>query len=206
MKLSLNKLDLAMAKGQSRSQTWRRLIVKQALRGLDALESRLNPLRNKLAQDSYYRFRSIDEVRLGIKLGVHIDANRATVDDWLRLPGISIHQARALVELSRSGTSLTCWEDVAAVTGIGLPSLQALGNIVQFYYYDPDSDLTPKQLNVNQANVRELATIPMIEPALAERLVYYRQRFGPYKDWLDLKHRLQLPPQVITALLHYLRF
>lgn len=195
-----------MTKGRSNSQSWHRFIVKQALRGLDILEEQLNPLKKKLSQDSYYRFRSVDEVELGSQLGVRIDANRANIDDWLRLPGISIHQARTLVELSRSGTVFTCWEDVAAVTGIDLRHLQRFGDVVQFYYYDPESEVTPRQLHVNRASIQELATVPVMTPALAERLVYYRQRFGLYKDWLDLKRRLQLPPQTITALLHYLRF
>ena len=192
--------------GNDRGESLRRFVVKQALRGLDALEDGLNPLKQKLGQDSYYRFRSAEEVQLGVKLGVRIDANRATVDDWLRLPGISIHQARTLVELSRSGTAFTCWDDVAAATGIRLGHLQRLGEIVQFYYYDPDSELMPRQLNVNRVSARELATVPNVDPALAERLVYYRQKFGPYRDWLDLKRRLQLPPQMMTTLLHYLRF
>lgn len=191
-----------MANGES----LRRYVVRQALRGLDALESGLHPLKRKLAEDSYYRFRSTEEVRLGVKLGVRIDANRATVDDWLRLPGISIHQARTLVELSRSGTPLTCWDDVAAATGGRLSYLQELGEIVQFYYYDPHSEVIPRPLNVNRVSVGELATISAIEPVLAERLVYHRQQFGPYKNWLDLKHRLQLTPSMVTALLHYLRF
>lgn len=188
-----------------REHTWR-MMVRQALHGLDALEDRLNPLKQRLAQDSYYRFRSADEVQWGVKSGVRINANRATIDDWLRLPGISIHQARALVELSRSGTPLTCWEDVAAVTGISLDRLQAFGEVVQFYYYDPESAVIPRQLNVNRASVEELVTIPTVAQPLAERWVYYRQRWGPYKDWLDLKRRLQLPPDVITTLLHHLRF
>ncbi|MFG6095478.1 ComEA family DNA-binding protein [Leptothoe sp. ISB3NOV94-8A] len=191
---------------QKSPQSWRRFWVKQALRGLDALEAGLTPLRKKLAQDNYYRFSSVDEVQLGAKLGVRIDANRATVDDWLRLPGISIHQARSLVELSRSGTLLTCWDDVAAITGIGLQHLQAFEGMVQFYYYDLDSEVMPRQLLINQASARELTTIPSIDLALAERLVYGRHRYGPYRDWLDLKRRLQLPPNVITELLHYLRF
>ena len=195
-----------MGKSRHRSQTWRRFIVKQALRGLDAIEGSLNPVKKKLAQDSYYRFRSADEVRLGVQSGLQIDANRATVDDWLRLPGISIHQARSLVELSRSGTPLTCWEDVAAVTGIGVQQLEAFGNAVQFYYYDPDSAIAPQPLSVNQATVQQLSAIPAMDTTLAEQLVYGRQRFGPYRDWLDLKQRLQLSPQVISALLHYLQF
>ncbi|MEM6253886.1 MAG: ComEA family DNA-binding protein [Cyanobacteria bacterium P01_D01_bin.156] len=192
--------------GNRQRQTWKRFLVRQALRGLDALEGQLTPLKKKLAKDNYYRFQSADEVLLGEQLGVSIDANRATVDDWLRLPGISIHQARALVELSRSGVALTCWEDVAAVTGIGLHQLQSLGDMVKFYYYEPDSILTPRQVNVNGANTQELMGVPALEPGLAERLVYHRRRFGPYKDWVDLKRRLQLSPQTITALLHYLRF
>ena len=195
-----------MGRGHHKTQTWRRFIVRQVLRGLESLEHELNPLKKKLAQDTYYRFRSVDEVHLGVKSGVHIDANRATVDDWLRLPGFSIHQARALVELSRSGTPLTCWEDVAAITGIGLSRLQALGDAVRFYYYDPDSTLTPRQVNVNVTTLEELAAIPAVDSTLAQRLIYNRQRFGAYKDWLDLKRRLQLPPPVITALLPYVRF
>lgn len=187
-------------------QTWKRFFVRQALRGLDVIEGQLTPLKRRLAKDSYYRFQSADEVRLGEQLGVSIDANRATVDDWLRLPGISIHQARALAELSRSGVPLTCWEDVAAVTGIGLPQLQSLGDVVKFYYYDSDSVITPQQVNVNWASVQELMAIPALDASLAKRLVDCRQRFGFYKDWLDLKHRLRLPPQTLAGLLPYLRF
>ena len=185
-------------------ETLRRFVVRQALRSLNALETGLNPLKKQLEQDRYYRFRSAKEVRWGVQWGIRIDANRATVDDWLRLPGISIHQARVLVELSRSGTPLTCWDDVAAVTGIGLEHCRQLVYIVQFYYYDPDSEV--RQLPVNRATARELAAISAIDLALAERLVYERQRSGPYQNWLDLKRRLQLQPQTMTALLHHLRF
>ena len=185
-------------------ETLRRFVLRQALRSLNVLETGLNPLKKQLEQNRYYRFRSAAEVRWGIQWGVRIDANRATVDDWLRLPGISIHQARVLVELSQSGTPLTCWDDVAAVTGIGLDHWQQLGDIVQFYYYDPDSEVI--RLPVNRATVGELATIPAVNLVLAERLVYERQRSGPYRDWLDLKRRLRLQPQIVTALLHHLRF
>lgn len=187
-------------------QTWRRFIVKQALRGLNVLEDGLNPIKKKLLQDSYYRFRSVDEVQWGGRAGVRIDANRATVDDWLRLPGISIHQARTLVGLSQSGIPFTGWEDVAAATGIGLDHLQRFSAVVQFYYYDPASSVRSQQLNVNGASVRELTVIPGVDSELAERLVYHRQRFGAYQGWLDLKNRLQLSPRMITALLHYLHF
>ena len=33
--------------------------------------------------------------------------NQACIDDWLRLPGISIHQARSLARVSRDGNAIT---------------------------------------------------------------------------------------------------
>ena len=54
-------------------------------------------IRNKIANDPYYRFQSLQEIAIAAELGIKIDVNQATVDDWLRLPGLSIHQARSLV-------------------------------------------------------------------------------------------------------------
>lgn len=62
---------------------------------------------NQRLQDPYYRFQSVEELRLAAVLGVRLDVNQASVDDWLRLPGLSIHQARLLVTLNQSGCSFT---------------------------------------------------------------------------------------------------
>jgi len=61
--------------------------------------SRLQKLRSKLLNDPYYRFQSIEEIAIAVSLGIRIDVNQANVDDWLRLPGLSIHHARSLVKL-----------------------------------------------------------------------------------------------------------
>lgn len=183
----------------------RRFLLRQALRGLDALETGLNPLRRTLERDSHYRFRSLQEVKWGAQLGVRIDANRATVDDWLRLPGFSIHQARALVELSRSGTVFTGWEEVAAVTGLALEGLQPLGDIVQFYFYDPDSAIAPPPVSLNRASLEQLMTLPNIDIGLAQKILDQRRQGGPYRSWLELKRRLQLPPAVLSAWLRCAR-
>ena len=59
-------------------------------------------LRSRIIEDPYYRFKSAFEIAVAADLGVKIDVNQANVDDWLRLPGISIHQARQLVALSQA--------------------------------------------------------------------------------------------------------
>ena len=74
-------------------------------------------------------------------LGVRIDVNRAAVDDWLRLPGLSIHQARNLVELSRVGVRFYCIEDMAAALSISVHRLKYLEVILNFSYYE-DEDTT----------------------------------------------------------------
>jgi competence ComEA-like helix-hairpin-helix protein len=47
-------------------------------------------------------------------------------------------------------------------------------------------DFQPEQLNLNQADVEQLAQLPGIGPALAERIVDQRQNTGPFADIQDL--------------------
>ncbi|PLZ87071.1 DNA uptake protein, partial [Fischerella thermalis CCMEE 5196] len=101
--------------------------------------SRLQKLRSKLLNDPYYRFQSIEEIAIAVSLGIRIDVNQANVDDWLRLPGLSIHQARSLVELSRTGVKFYCIEDLAAALSISVQRLKPLEAILNFSYYDDES-------------------------------------------------------------------
>ena len=183
-----------------------RFLAQQALKGLDTLEHHFNPLKTKLQNDPYYRFQSIAEVKDAAKLGTLIDANRATTDDWLRLPGLSIHQARTLAQLTASGLCFNCIDDIAAALEMPVQRLLPLNPILQFRYYDPASAVLIQTVNVNQATVEQLVKIPAIDHNLARVLVYDRQRYGPYHNWVDFKQRLRLSPKVLTALLHYLKF
>jgi hypothetical protein len=58
--------------------------------------ARLDPnwqaIRTRIQSDPYYRLQSPAEIAIAATLGMRIDVNQASVDDWLRLPGISIHQ------------------------------------------------------------------------------------------------------------------
>ncbi|MEO1402052.1 MAG: ComEA family DNA-binding protein [Cyanobacteria bacterium J06635_1] len=179
-------------------------LARQLLKGLDRLEAQANPLRVRLQQDPYYRFQSVGEIEAAVKLGVRIDVNQATVDDWLRLPGISIHQGRTLVQLTRSGVALTCIEDVAAAIGATVQRLRPLAPILVFCYYD--SAIAPETVNVNQASLAQLTRIPAIDLYLARTIIYHRQRGGPYRHLADIQRRLQLSGQLTAALLHHLRF
>lgn len=168
------------------------------------VRAELQPLRSRLLNDPYYRMQSIEEVNLAASLGIRIDVNQATVDDWLRLPGLSIHQARSLVALTQSGVSFCCVEDVAAALGLPVQRLQPLAPVLQFCYYESAGAIA--SLNPNTASIEGLVNLPPVDLFLARRIVQNRQFYGKYQNLADLQQRLALPADLVTALMHYLQF
>jgi DNA uptake protein ComE-like DNA-binding protein len=167
---------------------------------------RLRPFRSQLFTDPYYRFRSLEEVQRAARQGVRIDVNRASVDDWLRLPGLSIHQARSLVELARSGVAFHCIDDVAAALSVSLQQLRPLEPILQFCYYDAESLSSIQTVNPNTASVDMLTRVPAIDLFLARAIVQNRQQQGAYRSLLDLQQRLGLSGPLVAEIMHYLQF
>lgn len=120
-----------------------------------------------LLTNPYHRFQSIDEVKASARLGVKIDVNRATVDDWLRLPGLSIRQAHALADLTKAGVHFYGLEDLAAALGCSLQQLKELEPILSFCYYDPESLQSVPAIPVNSASIELLIKVPAIDLFLA---------------------------------------
>lgn len=168
-------------------------------------QTRFYSLRRRLQQDPYYRFQSFEELQLAAKWGTRIEANTASTDQWLRLPGISIHQANLLAKLTANGLSFNCIEDVAAALGMPTQQIQPWEVVLQFCYYEAQNSLEPIAIDVNIATATELATIPVIDTFLARAIVHYRQT-EPYQNLADLQQRLRLTTQATTELLHYLKF
>ena len=163
-------------------------------------------IKKRIANDPYYRFQSLEEVVIAIKLGIKIDVNQASVDDWLRLPGFSIHQARSLVDLVGMGVQLVCLEDVAAAISVPVKRLKPLEPILHFEYYHRLSPLSPQKVNPNTASLEEIAQIPIIESALAQQILDNREQNGKYSNLAELQSRLKLNSQVISQLMYYLDF
>ncbi len=169
------------------------------------LKTQRHPLRSRLSNDPYYRLQSLEEVRLAAELGMSIDANQATVDDWLRLPGISIRQARLLAALTQSGVQFHALEELAAALGLPVQRLQPFAPILSFCYYDPESPCTIPTVDPNTAPLEALLRVPAIDLFLARAIVHHRAG-GRYQNLADLQARLNLPAVLTAELLHYLRF
>lgn len=163
-------------------------------------------IKAKIAADPYYRFQSVSEIQAAAAVGIAIDVNTATVDDWLRIPGISIHQARSLANLIESGVQFYCIEDLAAVLGISHQRLAVVEPILRFQYYDWDSLDRTDRLDLNSADVSRLKTLPNVGPVLARAIVRHRISHGPYDSLVDLQERLNLPQETTAQLMHYLKF
>ncbi|MGK7949072.1 MAG: helix-hairpin-helix domain-containing protein [Xenococcaceae cyanobacterium] len=171
---------------------------------------RLNPqkilIRQKIINNPYSRLENILEVQIAAELGVRIDVNQACVDDWLRLPGISIHQARSLVELVGMGMQLLCLEDVAAAIGVPIHRIQPLEPVLHFEYRDRHSFLSPQKVNPSTATITQLTQIPLLETDLAQRILFDRQKQGNYRNLADFQRRLGLDSQLVSQLMYYLQF
>ena len=171
---------------------------------------RFNPqkvfIRQKIINNPYSRLENLLEVQIAAELGVKIDVNQACIDDWLRLPGISIHQARSLVELVGMGMQLLCLEDVAAAMSVPIHRLQPLEPILHFEYRDRRSCLSPQKINLNTASLAEIAQIPLLETDLAQRILIDRQENGKYRNLAEFQRRLSLNSKLTSQLMYYLQF
>ncbi len=158
-------------------------------------------LKYKLKNDPFYRFKSLEEVRMAGELGVKIDVNLAGVDDWLRLPGISIHQAKYLVDLVKLGVKFLCLEDLASALNTPIQRIKYWECVLSFCYYDSISLLSPVKINLNSATILELTNIPIINSSLAELIVKNRVENGAFTNFIDLKNRLNLTADFISQLI-----
>jgi DNA uptake protein ComE-like DNA-binding protein len=161
-------------------------------------------IRQRLLDDPCYRMRSLAEIATAAELGIKIDVNRAGVDDWLRLPGISIHQARSLVQLSQAGVQFYSLEDIAAALNLSVQYLKPLAPVLSFCYYE-DLDSIGR-VNPNTASVEQLRQIPIVDSFLASAIVENRMAAGNYRNLVDFQQRLSLSGQLTGQLMHYLQF
>ncbi|NET37934.1 MAG: ComEA family DNA-binding protein [Cyanothece sp. SIO1E1] len=170
------------------------------------LQRHLQPLKTQILNEPYYRLQSGQEVEFAASLGATIDVNQANVDDWLRLPGLSLNQAKTLVALRQAGVQFNCLEDLAAALSLPVQQLQAWLPILRFCYYDADSLYKPQPINPNYASVEQLIRIPIVDLHLARTLIQQRQKKGPYRSLVELQQRLELSADLTAELMHYLCF
>jgi len=175
--------------------------LKQAEIEQDLLELRLR-------HDPQHRLRSGQEAHQAAALGWRLDVNRASADDWLRLPGITAAQVDLLVRLQQGGVQLSGPEDLQRLLELPAAQVAQWEPLLLFRWYGDAVAPAQRQprVDLNQASAAQLERqLPQLNGERRARLLRERQRL-PFQDLADLQQRLQLPPALVEELIGRVRF
>ncbi len=161
--------------------------------------------RLSLLHNPQQRLTSEQQMLTARELGMSIDINRCSVDDLLRLPGVTLHEARRIIEIRRSGGPYFSADELQERTDVSWEKIRRLQSMLQFRYYEQKSAL-PMLLDINSATVSQIAELEGIEPSLASRIVQERDLGGDFANISDLRDRLNLPARIIARLMNRIDF
>jgi DNA uptake protein ComE-like DNA-binding protein len=161
--------------------------------------------RINLLQNPQQRLTSEQQMLTARELGMSIDINRCSVDDLLRLPGVTLLEARRIVEIRRSGGPYFSADELQERTDVSWEKIRRLQSMLQFRYYEQKSAL-PVLIDVNSATATQIGQLEGIESDLAGRIVQERDLRGDFADIIDLRDRLNLPARIIARLMNRITF
>jgi competence protein ComEA len=127
--------------------------------------------------------------------GERIDVNRAPPEQLDRLPRVGPALADRIVADRESAGPYRSVEDLDRVSGIGPALLEAIRPHVEIGNV-PASVGSPggrfavsgdDRVDINRAGADELVRLPGVGPAIAERIVTYRDANGPFATFDDLE-------------------
>jgi competence ComEA-like helix-hairpin-helix protein len=118
-----------------------------------------------------------------------IDADRGTVDDLMRLPGIGPATAKRIVADRESHGVFSSIAGLGRVRGLGRSLLTRLAPHLSFGGVPAEALVTSSSdaLDLNRATVADLVTLPGIGPAKARAIVAFRDSSGPFRQLEDLR-------------------
>ena len=135
-----------------------------------------------------------------------LDVNRATPEQWEKLPGCSEAMVDVLMRLQRGGVQFSQLDDLALL--LNLPTdLVKLWTPHLVFRWHGDAPVLPEQplLDVNAAAPTLLEqTLNWPKPRL-QRLIQER-RLKPFEHLADLQERVCLPPNAVEQLIGRVSF
>jgi DNA uptake protein ComE-like DNA-binding protein len=162
----------------------------------------------KLEHNPNLRLANAQEVQHAAALGWRLDVNRASANDWLRLPQITRDQVDLLLRLQQGGVQLSGPDDLQRLLDLPAALVASWEPLLQFRWYGDGAPtaVTPLLIDLNRAPAQALERqLPQLSPERRQRLLRERQR-APFQDLAELQERLQLPASVVEELIGKVRF
>ena len=135
-----------------------------------------------------------------------LDVNRATPEQWQKLPGCSEAMVDVLMRLQRGGVQFSQLDDLALL--LNLPAdLVKLWTPHLVFRWHGDAPVLPKQapLDVNAAAPTLLEQALHWPKPRLQRLIQER-RLKPFEHLADLQERVCLPPDAVEQLIGRVSF
>lgn len=139
--------------------------------------------------------------------GERIDVNAAPAEELERLPRVGPALAARIVARREERGPFRTLGDLDAVEGVGTAMLAALAPRVTLPAGPAATGMagTPEVLALNHASAAELETLPGLGPALALRIVRWREEHGPFRSLEQLEEVPGIGPALRARLAPRLR-
>ncbi len=115
-----------------------------------------------------------------------INVNKASVEDLEKLPGIGPSKARVIVEYREKHGAFEQMQDLLKIPGIGKATLQRFSNMITGFSSSNRKESNVKLIDLNNATIEEIETLPSIGPVKAKAIVDYRTLHGPFLNFKAL--------------------